>query len=332
MNPKVLLLDEPTRGVDIGAKQEIYRLMEELAERGVAILFVSSEMEEVLSMSDRAIVMHEGRITGELARDQLSEEAVMQLATGNPLASNTGLTLPMKKILGIFGLLLFICVATALMSDRFLTEFNIENLIRRSALFGILSIGAAFVIITAGIDLSIGSVVCLIGCLMPWMLVDHELPVPLVLLIDYLDIAADWSDARAVDHENQAAAVCGHALRFALLSRTHAWNRPGSNARIQKRIQRTPGTLARPARFAGQRFWHPQSLPDSDGRHHPGDRLSELHGLRSIHARAGTKRDRRSIQRHQYRSHDHSRLRHLRHAQRTRWTAVRAGCWQRPTG
>jgi ribose transport system ATP-binding protein len=87
MNPKVLLLDEPTRGVDIGAKQEIYRLMEELAERGVAILFVSSEMEEVLSMSDRTIVMHEGRITGELTCDQLSEEAVMQLATGNPLAA-----------------------------------------------------------------------------------------------------------------------------------------------------------------------------------------------------------------------------------------------------
>ena len=82
MQPRVLLLDEPTRGVDIGAKQEIYRLMEELAEQGVAILFVSSEMEEVLSMSDRVLVMHEGRITGQLARDELSEEAVMQLATG----------------------------------------------------------------------------------------------------------------------------------------------------------------------------------------------------------------------------------------------------------
>ena len=83
MNPRVLLLDEPTRGVDIGAKQEIYRLMEELAERGVGVLFVSSEMEEVLSMSDRVIVMHEGQITGQLDRSQLSEEAVMQLATGS---------------------------------------------------------------------------------------------------------------------------------------------------------------------------------------------------------------------------------------------------------
>ncbi len=90
MEPRVLLLDEPTRGVDIGAKQEIYRLMEELAERGVAILFVSSEMEEVLSMSDRVIVFHEGRVTGELAGDQMSEEAVMQLATGRSLAAAQG--------------------------------------------------------------------------------------------------------------------------------------------------------------------------------------------------------------------------------------------------
>ncbi|MEM9017126.1 MAG: sugar ABC transporter ATP-binding protein [Verrucomicrobiota bacterium] len=82
MKPRVLLLDEPTRGIDIGAKQEIYSLMEELAEQGVAILFVSSEMEEVLGMADRALVMHEGRLTGELSRDELSEESVMHLATG----------------------------------------------------------------------------------------------------------------------------------------------------------------------------------------------------------------------------------------------------------
>jgi len=83
LDPKVLLLDEPTRGIDVGAKQEIYHLMEELAGRGVAILFVSSEMEEVLRMSDRALVMHEGRIAGELQRSEVSEEAVMRLATGH---------------------------------------------------------------------------------------------------------------------------------------------------------------------------------------------------------------------------------------------------------
>jgi len=82
LNPKVLLLDEPTRGVDVGAKQEIYQLMEQLAADGMAILFVSSDMEEVLRMSDRALVMHEGFISGELKRNELNEEAVMKLATG----------------------------------------------------------------------------------------------------------------------------------------------------------------------------------------------------------------------------------------------------------
>lgn len=81
-DPKVLLLDEPTRGIDVGAKAEIYALMEALAKTGVAILFVSSEMEEILGMSDRTLVMHEGRLTGELHRSELSEEAVMRLATG----------------------------------------------------------------------------------------------------------------------------------------------------------------------------------------------------------------------------------------------------------
>jgi ribose transport system ATP-binding protein len=87
LQPRVLLLDEPTRGIDVGAKQEIYKLMEQLAEQGVAVLFVSSEMEEILGMSDRVLVMHEGRITGELLRDQLSEEAVMRLATGSTQAA-----------------------------------------------------------------------------------------------------------------------------------------------------------------------------------------------------------------------------------------------------
>ncbi len=87
LKPKVLLLDEPTRGIDVAAKQEIYRLMEELAKQGIGILFVSSELEEILRMSDRALVMYQGRIAGELRRDQLSEESIMQLATGNSVVS-----------------------------------------------------------------------------------------------------------------------------------------------------------------------------------------------------------------------------------------------------
>jgi ribose transport system ATP-binding protein len=81
-SPKVLILDEPTRGVDVGARSEIYALMDKLAASGVAVWMISSDLEEVLGMSDRVLVLHEGRLTGELKRDELSEEAVMRLATG----------------------------------------------------------------------------------------------------------------------------------------------------------------------------------------------------------------------------------------------------------
>ena len=80
--PKVLILDEPTRGVDVGAKAEIYALVDELAGQGVAVWMITSDMEELLGMSDRVVVMHEGRVAGELAGARLTEEAVMRLATG----------------------------------------------------------------------------------------------------------------------------------------------------------------------------------------------------------------------------------------------------------
>jgi ribose transport system ATP-binding protein len=83
LSPKVLIFDEPTRGIDVGAKAEIYALIRELAHQGVSIIVISSEMEEVLHISDRIAVMHEGRITTILERNQFSEEAVMTLATGS---------------------------------------------------------------------------------------------------------------------------------------------------------------------------------------------------------------------------------------------------------
>ncbi len=83
-SPRVLIFDEPTRGIDVGAKAEIYQLIRKLAAEGVSVIVISSEMEEVLGISDRIAVMHEGRLTGILERPQFSEEAVMKLATGTP--------------------------------------------------------------------------------------------------------------------------------------------------------------------------------------------------------------------------------------------------------
>jgi D-xylose transport system ATP-binding protein len=82
-NPRVLFLDEPTRGIDVGAKQEIYSQINALAKTGLAIVLVSSELPEVLGLSDRVVVLHEGKQTGEFTRATATPEAVMACATGH---------------------------------------------------------------------------------------------------------------------------------------------------------------------------------------------------------------------------------------------------------
>jgi ribose transport system ATP-binding protein len=79
--PKVLILDEPTRGVDIGAKAEIYQLINRLAREGVAVLLISSDLPELLKMSDRVLVLSEGKITGEFAKEEVTQEKVMKAAS-----------------------------------------------------------------------------------------------------------------------------------------------------------------------------------------------------------------------------------------------------------
>ena len=78
----ILIFDEPTRGIDVGAKQEIYVLMNTLVEQGKSILMISSEMEELLGMSDRVVVLHEGRVSGEVLKNEFSQERVLELASG----------------------------------------------------------------------------------------------------------------------------------------------------------------------------------------------------------------------------------------------------------
>jgi rhamnose transport system ATP-binding protein len=86
-NPKVLIIDEPTRGIDVGTKAEVHRLMSELAGQGLAVLMISSELPEVLGMADRVLVMHEGRIARELSRAEADEESVVRAATGAAVAA-----------------------------------------------------------------------------------------------------------------------------------------------------------------------------------------------------------------------------------------------------
>ena len=83
IDPEVLILDEPTQGVDVGSKSEIHRIMVDLAEQGMAILMISSELPEILGMSDRIAVMHAGTIAGVLSREEATQERILALALGH---------------------------------------------------------------------------------------------------------------------------------------------------------------------------------------------------------------------------------------------------------
>ena len=86
--PDIFIMDEPTRGIDIGAKAEIYKIMDTLAKRGKSIIMISSEMPELLGMSDRVIVMHEGRITGKFTREECNQEILMTCSVGGNVDGN----------------------------------------------------------------------------------------------------------------------------------------------------------------------------------------------------------------------------------------------------
>jgi inositol transport system ATP-binding protein len=85
--PSILILDEPTRGIDVATKSEIYKIMSNLAQQGKAIILISSEMPEILAMSDRILVMHEGTKVGEIGRAEATQEKILHMATGEPLST-----------------------------------------------------------------------------------------------------------------------------------------------------------------------------------------------------------------------------------------------------
>ncbi len=172
--PKYLILDEPTRGVDVGAKIEIHKLIDQLAAEGMAILLISSELPEVMRMSDRVLVMCEGRLAGQFDARAQSEEQVA--ATAFPKADTS------KRMDGIdrkphwghrllqfreFGIVAALAAIVCFMSIFKFNEFTtIGNMLDILTAASILSVGAAgmtLVIITGGIDISVGSLLGLIG-------------------------------------------------------------------------------------------------------------------------------------------------------------------------
>lgn len=180
--PRVLILDEPTRGIDIGAKAEVHHLMAELARQGKAVLMISSDLPEVLAMSDRVLVMSEGRLAGEFTRGQATQENVMAAATGHleahreaqrknteaqPEAESTAPGAgrwsrwlqhwTRFREVGIAAFVLVAFLACVLIEPRFLRPDNLRSVLLFIPLITVIAMGQMMVIISRNIDLSVGS-------------------------------------------------------------------------------------------------------------------------------------------------------------------------------
>jgi ABC-type sugar transport system ATPase subunit/ribose/xylose/arabinose/galactoside ABC-type transport system permease subunit len=167
--PQILLLDEPTRGIDIGAKAQVHKLMVELARQGKAILLISSDLPEVLAMSDRVLVMCEGRITAEFTAAVATQEKVMAAATGQAGAKATDArqhhgraALDTRWLVfresGIALFLLAVVLFAWIREPRFLSPDNLRDILLYIPLILVVAMGQMMVVITRNIDLSVGSV------------------------------------------------------------------------------------------------------------------------------------------------------------------------------
>ena len=191
--PQVIILDEPTRGVDIGAKSEIYRIIDELALDGIGIIFISSELPEIIGVAERVLVMRGGRIVGELdpgagsaalaggdhgaryvGRARFPPGKAMSLprqdaSKGRERAASDGRSLHAVRAgfsgglrtLGMLPVLILLCIVFQLLTDRFGSWQNLSIVMQQASINVVLAAGMTFVILTSGIDLSVGSILAI---------------------------------------------------------------------------------------------------------------------------------------------------------------------------
>ncbi len=203
--PRVLLLDEPTRGIDLAAKADIYGLIRQLAAQGFAVVLCSSEMQEILTLCHRIMVFREGRVNAEFDHAAATEENILTAATSSGAATSGGmpgadqgaggggqegggpgqprrsaLRRAFGRLSGVIGLLAVVTLAVVFSPVRhgrpvFLDVGNLTDILRQVAEKGILAAGMTPVIISAGIDLSVGSVLALSATLAGWLLMQGSL-------------------------------------------------------------------------------------------------------------------------------------------------------------
>jgi ABC-type sugar transport system ATPase subunit/ribose/xylose/arabinose/galactoside ABC-type transport system permease subunit len=175
-DPAMLLLDEPTRGVDVGAKADIHAEIRRLAAQGKAVLLISSDLPEVLALSDRIVVLREGEVGGEFTRAAATETSVAAAAlplerTVRPEGRSPRMTAGMRgatiaRELGAFGALAVVAIVlTVLRGGEFASAANLLDILAAASLVSIAAAGTALVLIAGGIDISIGSMLGLVGAL-----------------------------------------------------------------------------------------------------------------------------------------------------------------------
>lgn len=203
-NPKMVILDEPTRGVDIGAKVEIHHLIRELTKQGMAVVMISSELPEIMAVSDRVIVMQEGSVSAEISWDEMNEEAILHAAlpdhSSNPIPKNDlhSINEPAKTIVGrimdvyhnhreagIACILAALWIMMWIVAPTFRSMDTVSGVLLDSAWIMIAAIGMTMIIAAGGIDISIGSLLAL-SAVAGGTLLDQGYPVPVAIGISIL--------------------------------------------------------------------------------------------------------------------------------------------------
>jgi ribose/xylose/arabinose/galactoside ABC-type transport system permease subunit len=192
--PKIIILDEPTRGIDIGAKAEVHKLISELAAEGMAVLMISSELPEVLAMSDRILVMREGKLMREFSKAEATPEKVIAAATGqietasetravSARSSDSGAARPGSVISRLLSIrevptvlaLLLICIIATSIDHSFLSTGNLKSTLLWIPLLIIIAVGEMMAIMTRGVDISVGSMMALCGMIVGILFRDHHI-------------------------------------------------------------------------------------------------------------------------------------------------------------
>lgn len=157
--PKVLILDEPTRGVDVGAKDQIHRLIRQLSEQGVAVLVISSELNEVLALADRVLVLRQGQLAGELSGSEATQEKILELALPRETDQVRVVTgsKGVPRELAVGGLLLAMMILATVVNPSFLSLENLRDMLVRLAPAVIVGSMMTLVILAREIDISVGS-------------------------------------------------------------------------------------------------------------------------------------------------------------------------------